>query len=701
MILKKTALTVLAGIVSIATLCAAETVHDVVVYGGTSAGVVAAIQAKRMGRSVVLIESSQRLGGLTTGGLGATDIGNKAAIGGIARSFYNAVKAHYARPEAWKWQTPADYRKRGDERTAVQEDAMWTFEPSVALGIYNDWIRKEGVEVVYGERLDRTSGVALTRSLPWKIVSVRMLSGRTFRGRMFIDATYEGDLMAAARVSYTVGREANANYGETLNGAQRRYARHHQFFKGVDPYVRKGDASSGLLPFIDSEGPGEEGSGDRKIQAYCFRMCLTDVEDNRRPFTKPEGYNEQWYELLLRNFEAGEVIVPWINTPMPNRKTDINNRLGFSTDFIGQNYNYPEASYEERTQIVARHRLYQQGLLWTLVSNPRVPEHVRREVSRWGTTKDEFVEGGGWQEQLYVREARRMVSDYVMTQLDCENRRRPEDGVALAAYTMDSHHIQRYIDEKGHVRNEGDVQVGGFSPYPISYRAIVPSTKECTNLLVPVCVSASHIAYGSIRMEPVFMVLGQTAATAASHAIEENSEVQKIDFARLRARLLADGQVLTWPTPVPARGPTPGTQPDSLPGIVLDEDSHAILTGFGLSNATHARIRFIGTGHRTDGNVLKGLQKAIFPISCEGTFEVRIAYSASGTKASNVPILIRHAGGESKVKLNQRKPGTIDALFQPIGRFAFNKDSQHQVVISNESTNGEVVVDAVQLIQVP
>ena len=523
-----------------------ETVHDVVVYGGTSSGVVAAVQARRMGKSVVLIEPSHRLGGLSSGGLGQTDIGNKAAIGGLARQFYQAVREHYASPAAWKWQRREEYMDSGQTRTAAGEDAMWTFEPSVALKIFETWVKDHQVEVVYGERLDRRSGVALTRSIPWRILSVRMESGRTFRGRMFIDATYEGDLMAAANVSYTIGREANSVYGETLNGVQTRYAKYHQFAPVVDPYAEKGNPASGLLPFIDPQGPGPEGAGDRRVQAYCFRMCLTDHPDNRIPFRKPAGYDPLWYELLLRNFEAGEAGMPWINSAMPNRKTDTNNRTGFSTDFIGQNYEYPEATYDERERIVARHRLYQQGLMWTLANHPRVPEHIRREVARWGVCKDEFREGDGWQDQLYVREARRMVGGYVMTQHNCEGRRKVDDPVGLAAYGMDSHHVQRYVDANGYVRNEGDVEVGGFSPYPVSYRSIIPKANQCSNLLVPICLSASHIAYGSIRMEPVFMVLGQSAATAAAQAIDEAVPVQRVDGETLRRHLLADHQILEW-----------------------------------------------------------------------------------------------------------------------------------------------------------
>ncbi len=525
----------------------AGSVRDVVIYGGTSAGVTAAIQAHRMGCSVVVVEPSRRLGGLSSGGLGATDIGNKAAVGGLARQFYREVHKHYSDPAAWTWQQCGEYKRSGQSLTSSGEDTMWMFEPSVALKIFETWVKEHNIEVVYGERLDRTSGVAMTRALPWRILSVRMESGRVFSGRMFIDATYEGDLMAAAKVSYTVGREANTQYGETLNGVQTAQDTYHQFATGVDPHVEKGKPESGLLPFLDPKGPGQEGAGDRRVQAYCYRMCLTDKTENRIPFVKPEGYDPQWYELLLRNFEAGELVVPWGNSALPNRKTDTNNRLGFSTDFIGQNYDYPEASYAERARIAARHCLYQQGLMWTLANHPRVPEKIRREVARWGVCKDEFTEGSGWQEQLYVREARRMVGDFVMTQVHCQGGQKAENPVGLAAYGMDSHHVQRYVDRQGQARNEGDVEVGGFKPYPIGFRAIVSKKSECANLLVPVCLSATHIAFGSIRMEPVFMVLGQSAATAAALALQQNVAIQEVDSGLLQARLLSDGQILGWP----------------------------------------------------------------------------------------------------------------------------------------------------------
>jgi hypothetical protein len=527
---------------------------DLVIYGGTSAGISAALQASRMGKTVILIEPTSRIGGLTTGGLGQTDIGNKQAIGGIAREFYQNVKKYYQQPENWKWQKSTEYKDGGQTRTDTGEDAMWTFEPSAALKIFHQMLEPEkNITLAYNQRLNRKTGVTKKKG---QIVSIAMESGEVYSGKMFIDATYEGDLMAAAGVSYTVGRESNKQYGETLNGVHTpdtartmtnqpsRNSVNHNFVNGVDPYPEKGNPASGLLPFINPKGPGKEGSANKGIQAYCFRMCLTNHPENRIPFEKPANYNEQEYELLLRNYEAGEKGFPWINSDMPNRKTDTNNRTGFSTDFIGQNYDYPEASYTEREAIAERHRNYQKGLMWTLAYHPRMSEHIRNEVSKWGMCKDEFTEGKGWQEQLYVREARRMVSDYIMTQYNCEGLIVVADPVGLAAYGMDSHHVQRYVTKEGFVKNEGNVEARVKGPYPISYRSIVPKEKESKNLLVPVCVSSTHIAFGSIRMEPVFMVLGQSSAIAATLAIEKGVPVQKVEYNILKPFLLKYNQRL-------------------------------------------------------------------------------------------------------------------------------------------------------------
>lgn len=659
---------------------------DVVVYGGTSGGITAAIQAVRMGKTAVLIEPGKHLGGLTSGGLGATDIGNKAAIGGMSREFYRRIGEHYAQESAWKYETREKYRSG---RQGANEQEMWTFEPHVADLVYQAMLQEARVPVVMRERLDLKNGV---RKEQGRVTAIVMESGRTFRGAMFIDATYEGDLMAKAGVSYHVGRESNSTYGETLNGVQIQNATKHQFIKKVDPYVVPGDRSSGLLPLVSEDDPGRDGEGDRRVQAYNFRMCTTDVPQNRREWPKPEGYDPKTFELLLRNFEAGDERVPWNPVWMPNRKTDTNNNFAISTDFIGANYDYPEADHATRERIVQEHVRYQRGLMYTLANNPRVPEKVRKEFQRLGLAKDEFTDTDNWPHQLYVREARRMISEYVMTQHNCQGRVEAEYPVGMAAYTMDSHNTQRYVTKDGHVLNEGDVQVGGFSPYPIDYRAIRPKKSECENLLVPVCLSASHIAYGSIRMEPVFMVLGQSAAAAACQAIDQKAAVQDIDMARLREQLLKDKQVLAW-TGSKRHAPV---DPKTLKGVVLD-DTRARLTGeWGHSSSIGG---YVGGGYLHDNNANKGRMQAVFTprIPKAGRYEVRIAYTANPNRASNVPVTIKAANGTKTTTVNQ-KVAPKEGGFASLGGYQFDAGDSGSITISNAGTDGHVIVDAVQLL---
>ena len=523
---------------------------DVCVYGGTAGGVAASVQAARMGKTVALIEPTGHLGGLSSGGLGATDIGNKGAIGGISREFYRRVAQHYSQDSAWTLETRGDYfAKRGGGQVQASnlnaDDAtMWTFEPRVAESIFNDMAREAGVRVELRQPL---------RSVEMdsrKIVEIVTENGNVYRAKMFIDASYEGDLMAKAQVSYTVGREANASYGETLNGVRAETPK-HQFIVPVDPYKEPGNADGGLLPFIQSGDGGSPGDGDRSVQAYNFRLCFTTNPVNRLPLAPPPHYDPAQYELLARYLEAlveagkkpplGQF---WNPIWMPNGKTDINNNGGFSTDFIGANYEYPNANAATRNDIWNEHENYTRGFLTFMATSPRVPEYLRAEMRLWGPCKDEFLDTGGWPRQLYVREARRMVSDYVMTEHNCRGTAKAEDPVGLGAYNMDSHNCQRIVKD-GRVENEGDVQVG-VKPYPISYRSIVPKAGECSNLFVPVCLSATHIAYGSIRMEPVFMILGQSAATGACMAIDENVAAQEVNYEKLNARLLEDKQVLGW-----------------------------------------------------------------------------------------------------------------------------------------------------------
>jgi len=518
---------------------------DLIIYGGTAAAVTAAVQARRMGKSVIVVSPDRHLGGLSSGGLGYTDTGDKSVIGGLSRTFYQRVYEHYQRPEAWRWQERSEYGNKGQGTPAIDGElrTMWIFEPHVAEGVFEDFVVEYDISVHRDEWLDREDGVTLEDG---RITRLETLSGKQYAGEMFIDATYEGDLMAAAGVSYHVGREANSVYGEEWNGVQTGVFHHaHGFRYDIDPYLVPGDSASGLLPRISDTPPGEQGAGDNKVQAYCFRMCLSNHPDNRVSFPKPGNYAPRQYELLARLYAAG-----WNQTfgkfdPIPNRKTDTNNHGPFSTDNIGMNYDYPEASYEQRREIIREHREYQQGLMYFLASDPAVPAEVREEMSRWGLAADEFTDNGHWPHQIYVREARRMVSDYVMTEHEVLGRRPVEQPVGMGSYTMDSHHVQRYVTPEGYVQNEGDIGVKVPRPYQIDYRALLPKREECTNLLVPVCVSSSHIAFGSIRMEPVFMTLGQSAATAAVLAMEKDRPVQELSYRELQDKLLADGQILS------------------------------------------------------------------------------------------------------------------------------------------------------------
>ncbi len=491
--------------------------HDVVVYGDSSGAVVAAIAAKRDKRSIIWLNPTSFAGGMSSSGLGATDfLGYRSTFGGIASEFYDGVAKAYG------------------------AEFVRSFEPHVGKQVFEKMISDAGVSVVYNEMLDRTPGKGVTMDGN-RIKAITTLSGKTYQGKMFIDASYAGDLMAAAGVTYTVGREPESQYGEDMAGVRRgdtnpriHYGQKDKdhFVKGVDPYVKLGDPRSGLLPHVNKIEGLTNGQGDKKIQAYNYRVCLTSNPANRIPIEKPEGYSEIDHELLLRNFDAGDTRLPALVEPLagPGQKVDWNNMHAVGSDYVGTNWDYPEASYERRREIEKQHETYIRGFLWTMSHSSRVPENIRRKTAAYGLPKDEFIDNGGWPWMIYIREARRMVTDYVTTQLDCSGSRKAPDPIALGSFGMDSHCVQHIVTENGKVQNEGVIWRTPPRPYGISYRSIVPKKGECENLFSPICLSATHVAHGSIRMEPVFMALSQSAAVAAGMAIDGNVNVQDVPY---------------------------------------------------------------------------------------------------------------------------------------------------------------------------
>ena len=646
---------------------------DVCVYGGTSAGVIAAYTAAKSGKKVLLIEPSRHLGGLSSGGLGQTDIGNKYAITGVARDFYRRIGQHYGKFE------------------------QWTFEPHVAEQLFNDYIKKANVSVWLEHRLVRV------QKQGEKIQAIEVTASeskgekvRLVKAKMFIDCTYEGDLMAQAGVSYIVGREANSQYNETWNGVQMHDK--HQFPEGIDPYKTPGDPSSGLLWGISTAALAPTGSGDKLLQAYNFRLCLTKDPANRIPITKPARYDSTMYELLLRQVAVEKPAhINWgvlHIADMPNSKTDINNKGGFSTDMIGMNHSFAEADYQTRKKIIKEHEDYTKGFLYFVGHDPRMPQHLRQQMLEWGYPKDEYLDNNHFSHQIYVREARRMVGEYVMTQQNCEGREIVKDGIGMAAYTMDSHNCQRILFKnpttgKMEVRNEGDVQVGGFPPYPISYRSLIPRKAECQNLFVPVCLSATHIAYGSIRMEPVFMALGQAAAMAAVQAINSKKAIQEIDIETLQRTLKINPLV-------------DGSQPE----ILLDNDvtpKNTQVVGDWQTLKTGSKY---AASQLTDNSLGKTAKLVRFTpeIPQNGEYELYL-YNPNTTGGGGNPGDAQNQSKASKTTLkikagNQEQERVISTREQVsdwirVGSFSLVKGNGNFVEITNQNADGIVVADAV------
>ncbi|MBV6499530.1 MAG: hypothetical protein CJBNEKGG_01987 [Prosthecobacter sp.] len=676
---------------------AADSRHDVVIYGGTCAAVTAAVQVKQMGGSVIIVSPDKHLGGLSSGGLGFTDTGNKAVIGGLARDFYHRIWKHYQKQEAWTWQKQSEYGNKGQGTPAMDGEnrTMWIFEPHAAEQVFEDYVREFGLDVVRDEWLAREKGVKKDAG---RITSITTLSGKTYAGGMFIDATYEGDLMAAAGCDYHVGREANSVYGEEHNGVQVGVLHHRHHFgavkENISPYKVPGDPKSGVLARVSTEFVGKFGEGDKRVQAYCFRSCYTNVPENRVPFPRPEGYDAAQYELLLRVLDTGWGEFFEKFDPIPNHKTDTNNHGPFSFDNIGYNYDYPEAGYERRREIIAEHRRYQQGLLWFVANDPRVPKKVQEELRQWGLPKDEFKDNGHWSHQLYIREARRMIGSFVMTENELRKKKPTPDSVGMGSYTIDSHNVQRYITPEGFVQNEGDIGVSTNGPYEIAYGSLVPKKGQGANLLVPVAMSASHIAYGSIRMEPVFMILGQSAATAAVLALGRSLDVQDLPYEKLRERLLKDGQILHYTGPKTSRG----TDPGKIEGIVMD-DMDAKVTGHWQESG--AARTYIGDGYRHDGNARDGRCSLSFEPKLEkpGRYRLQLAAPPNNNRATNASVEIQHQGGVEKLKVDLKSPKSGDGVtWIDLGEFDCGNDTA--ITVGNAGADGYVVVDGVRWLPV-
>ncbi|QDV50460.1 FAD-dependent oxidoreductase [Gimesia fumaroli] len=679
-------------------LTAAEPDHraDICIYGGTSGGVVAAVKAARLGKTAILIEPGQHLGGMSSGGLSYSDMGKAATVAGMAREFYQRIGKKYNKPLETQ------------------------LEPHVAEQVFEEMIKEAGVTVIKGEPLQKVVKQGPT------IVELITDKGTRIAAKMFIDTTYEGDLLAAAGVSYSLTREPNSQYNETLNGIQlyeipnvkfgkvdkigRRKDRRGLWDRAIplDPYRIPGKPESGLLPLIEAGELGTIGEAAPGVQAYCFRLCVTDQPENRIRIAPPANYDPARYEIVARYIAAcqkagDDMDLRWFtkHDALPNGKFDFNTAY-FGLNYVGGNKDYSEASHAERQKIIKEHENYARGLFHFLKTDERVPEKVREQVSKYGLCKDEFIDNGGWPHQLYIRESRRMISDLVMTEHHCRHKEVAPKSVGLASYGIDIHEIRR-IAHNGVMVREGKLlgHTGTRGPYPIGFDAIVPKASECDNLLVTFAISASHVAFGSTRMEPVLMILSQSAATAASQAIDTGCKIQDVNYQRLRTKLLADGQLLDWPSPAERGLPPARTiiNADQLPGIVLD-DTDAEFTGdWSESNGQPSPI---GKSYSHDKNKDRGKKTARFTpnIKQSGDYEVRLLYTWHPNRASNVPVTIQSADGEQTVTVNQRKPALIKQVPVSLGVFRFEANQLASITISNRGADGYVVVDGLQLLPV-
>ena len=638
-----------------------------VIHGATAGGTIAAIAAAGEGMDVLLIEPGKNVGGMVTGGLSHNDYGDRTVIGGMALEFYKKVAAHYQKP-LYYWRGP---------------------EPYVGEKIFRDWLEEAGVTLLFENRVTEVHKQQGT------INRISLSGGSIVRGKVFIDASYEGDLMARTGVSYTVGREAVRDYGESWAGRRAILPDNHQMLPRVSPF----DENGNLLPLINPAPLAEEGDADPAVQGYGFRLIVTDDEDNRIPFRKPENYDPYQFELLKRYYQvhpdAPNMVHLW--PTLPNGKTDMNSSGPISTNVVsGLNWEYPEADYERRDEIWQLMKEYTMGLLYFLSHDPSVPGRIRRETQQMGLCRDEFTENGHWPHQLYIRSARRMIGEYILTQHDLEHDTVKYDAIGMGSYNIDVRHVQRtfipvsrFPELHYEVYNEGYMSIP-VAPYQIPYRSLLPQYDECSNLIVPVCISASHVAYASVRMEPQYMIMGQAAGVAAAMAVEGDRPVHRIDISLLQEKLAAQGQVLSLQ--------------ENIYGAFAHGDEIIIDNNMRMFTGKTGTWSGIETQH--NGRYQMNYSRNDRPpgtftfkpwLGKDGLYEVSIWYPSDASHAARVPVLICHREGTEQKFLNQQEHG---GEWISLGRYWLEKGFREVVTVVSEQAEGDVVADAIRLVRI-
>ncbi|RBP45055.1 FAD dependent oxidoreductase [Roseimicrobium gellanilyticum] len=662
----------------------AATESDVIVYGSTPGGFCAAIAAAREGSSVILLEPTDHVGGVNTGGLSFSD-SNQTVRSTVMGLF-----------DEWHLRVEKDYQQRGvtlPYQVSVKDSAKWTYEPHVAARVTKQMLDEAGVKVL-------TKRVLKSVTKDGARIKQLATTDGDFAAKVYVDATYEGDLMAQAGVSWTIGREGRKEYNESFAGKQ--YPKAKMAISGLD-------ASGRPLPLVTTTDAGAEDEGDKNVMVYSFRLCLTKDPANRVPFPKPANYDPARFEVVRRYYlQERRPHLLWDLYPLPGNKVDANNGIGkqFSMGLVGACNGWSEADEEGRAKIWEAHKQYTLELYHFLTTDAAVPEHLRRELAEYGLSKDEFANYGHWSPQLYVREGRRMKGMYVVSQKDIMDEPAKEDPIVVSSFPIDSHDCQRVATADG-VVNEGTIfpvrmagRRNGF-PYHIPYRAILPKAEECDNLLVPVALSCTHVAISSIRVEPTWMILGQSAGIAASMSAKQGAPVQRLEYPALRERLLAQKQVLALPV-LPPLPPEPkgavSIDPKSLPGIVLDDERAELKGEWGRTANFKPHI---GTGYLHDDRRADGNSVAIFRFKApeSGRYEVRMAYSPHETRAAKVPVTIQ--SGEHKVEIfvDQTKPLPSGEAFRSVGSVQLDRDVETVIQISNKGTEGFVIMDALQLLK--